>query len=143
MVDVLLRRSSTLAMHPADGLAEEEISQFPMGREILCTLKRTRSPKNLRHYFACLQALAKATGTPGGKDTLHELLKLELGLVTPIRLASGEIRMIPASIAMDKMLEPDFVKFKREAFDVLHANFGVDPATLNREGAQLLGRISL
>lgn len=130
-------------MHPADGLAEIEIGNFPMGRQLLCTLRPTRSNPNLRHYFACLQALGEATGA-GDKDSLHEWLKLENGLAKPVRLASGETRWVADSVAFDRLKhEASFIDYKRRAFEHCHAAFGVDPTTLNREGSVLLGRSSL
>lgn len=138
MADVLVVRDRLLTLRPADGLAEEEIADFPMGRALKCTLVRARSDRNLRHYYACLTQLAKALGLPN-KDALHEMLKLECGLVTPIRTMAGEIKLVPASVAMDKLNETDFRRFKRQAFEAIHTNFGVDPDTLGAQGSELLG----
>lgn len=142
MADVLLVRDRLLTLRPADGLAEEEIGSFPMGRPLHCSLRRARSNPNLRHYFACLTRLAEALGLPN-KDPLHEMLKLECGLVTPIRMLNGDIKLMPASVAMDKLEESAFIDFKRRAFDACHVNFGVDPTTLSTEGTELLGKLSV
>lgn len=138
MADVLLRRDRLLTLRPADGLAEEEIGHFPMGRDLLCTLKRARSNPNLRHYMACLTRLAEALGLPN-KDPLHEMLKIECGLVTPISTAGG-LKLVADSVAFDRLGESDFIAFKRRAFDACAINFGIDPTTLSREGAELLGK---
>jgi hypothetical protein len=138
VAEVVLRRRSGLILGPADGLAEIEIEQFPMGRDILCTLKRARSDVNLRHYWACLHAFSRATEKAPAR-VLHELLKMECGLVTAVSTQSGGVKLVPDSIAFDKLSESDFIDFKRRAFDALRINFGVDPATLTREGALLLG----
>lgn len=125
-------------MRPADGLAEVEIERFPMGRDLRCTLVRARSNPNLRHYFACLQRLADNMDLPS-KDPLHELLKIECGLVTPVRTQSGEIKFVADSVAFDRLEEQPFNLYKRRAFEVCEALFGVDPATLSKEGSLLLG----
>lgn len=142
MADVLVIRRGLL-LHPADGLAEEEITAFPQSRNLICALKKSRSTRNLRHYFACLTALAKATGmeapTTRGKDALDQMLRIECGLVTAIKTRSGGLRLVADSIALSKLEEPDFIDYKRRAFELCQINFGVDPATLSREGDTLLG----
>lgn len=137
MAEAILRRDG-LKLIPADGLAEMELENFPMRRDLRCTLKRARSNPNLRHYWACLNAFCKATGraTP---EVLHELLKMECGLVTPISTISGGLKLVPDSIAFDKLDEGAFIDFKRRAFEAVRINFGVDPTTLSREGSALLG----
>lgn len=140
MADVLLRRRSSLILAPADGLAEIKIESFPMGRDILCTLKRARSNPNLRHYWACLHAFSRATDAASAR-VLHELLKMECGLVTPVSTQSGGLKLVPDSVAFDRLDERAFIDFKRRAFDALRINFGVDPTTLSNEGAELLGNV--
>lgn len=141
MAEALLRRRSGLVLAPADGLAEIELESFPMGRDILCTLKRSRSNPNLRHYWACLQAFSRATDKASAR-VLHELLKMECGLVTPVSTQSGGLKLVPDSIAFDRLDEAGFIDFKRRAFEALRINFGIDPTTLSNEGAQLLGHSS-
>ena len=141
MTDVLLRRRTGLLLSPADGLAEHEIERFPMGRDILCTLKKARSNPNLRHYFACLHAFSQATGKAPAR-VLHELLKMECGLVTPVSTQSGGLKLVPDSVAFDRLSEAEFIDYKKRAFDALRINFGIDPTTLSREGAMLIGRDS-
>lgn len=142
MADVLVIRRG-FVLHPADGLAEEEITAFPLNRNLICALKKSRSSVNLRHYFACLTALAKGIGMEApatrGKDALDQMLRIECGLVTAIKTQSGGLRLVADSIAFTKLEEPDFIDYKRRAFDVCKVNFGVDPATLSREGSELLG----
>jgi hypothetical protein len=141
MADVLVvRRGFTLL--PADGMAEEEITAFPERRNLICTLKKSRSSRNLRHYFACLTALARGLGLQS-KDPLHEMLKIECGLVTAIKTNAGGLRLVADSVAFDKLDEAAFIDYKRRAFDVCKVNFGVDPATLSNEGDALLGKGSL
>jgi len=146
MADALLIRRGFL-LHPADGLAEEEITAFPVNRNLICTLKKSRSDVNLRHYFACITALAKGIGleapTTRGKHALDQMLRIECGLVTAIKTNSGGLRLVADSIAFDKLDEPEFIDYKRRAFDVCKVNFGVDPATLSREGTELLGTDSV
>ena len=145
MADALLYRAGML-LKPYDGLAEEELEGFPTNRALLCKITRARSNRNLRHYFACLTALAKATGmeapTTRGKDALDQMLRIECGLVTAIKTQSGGLKLVADSIAFDKLKggEPEFIDYKRRAFDLCKINFGVDPVTLSREGATLLGK---
>lgn len=143
MADALLIRRGLL-FHPADGFAEEEVLSFPERKHLICTLKKSRSGKNLRHYYACLTALAKGIGLEApasrGKYALDQMLRIECGLVTAIKTQSGGLRLVADSVAYDKLDEPAFNDYKRRAFEVCNVNFGVDPATLSREGYDLLGR---
>lgn len=141
MAEVILRRRSGLILGPADGLAEREIEEFPMGRDLRCTLVRARSNPNLRHYMACLQTLADAMGL-SNKDGLHKFLKKECGLVVPIVTRAG-VQFVDDSVAFERLEEGAFIEFKRRAFEACEIHFGVDPSTLSNEGAELLGTDSL
>ncbi len=143
---LLYRPKQDLILRPSDGLAEEELALFPVGRDLMVTLKKVRSDRNLRHYFACLTALAKGIGMEDparrGKDALHDMLKIDCGLVTAIKTQHGGLRLVADSVAFDKLKggEPEFNDYKRRAFEVCKVNFGVSPADLSREGNELLGK---
>lgn len=138
MADALLQRDSGLILRPVDGLSERELERFPMRRPLKVKIVRARSNPNLRHYWACLHAFEDATGKCAAA-ALHELLKIECGLTTAMRLANGEIRLVPDSIAFERLDEQDFIQFKRNAFNVIRVNFGVEPTALQRAGVDLLG----
>lgn len=138
MADALLQRTSGLVLTPYDGLSERELEAFPMGRALRCKIVRARSNPNLRHYWACMHAFEDATGICKA-STLSDLLKIECGLSTAVRMANGEIRLVADSIAFDRIDEQDFIQFKRNAFNVIRVNFGVEPTELQRAGSELLG----
>jgi hypothetical protein len=138
MPDVLLRRSG-LILRPADGLAEQDMERFPLGRDLLCTLKAPRSNVHNRLYFACLSRVAENLDQAITKDALHEWLKLRLGYATPILLRSGKVEWVPESTRFNRMDQSEFNTYSKLAFEMIYAGFGIHPDDVKREGAELLG----
>lgn len=140
MTDVLLRRTSGLVLSPSDGLAERDIERFPMGRDILCTLKRHRSVMHNRLYWACLHKVADNLDQAITARALHEWLKMKLGYAAPVALKSGKVDWVPESTAFDKMDQAEFNEYSEKAFAMIEVGFGISPRDLKRAGAELLGR---
>jgi hypothetical protein len=142
MPEVLLRRRSGLVLAPADGLAEVELGHFPMGRDLICTLKMPRSNVHNRLYWACLHRVAENLDQAITARALHEWLKLKLGYATPIALRSGAVEWVADSTAFDRMDQAEFNKYTERAFAMIKVGFGIDPEDIKREGAELLGHQS-
>lgn len=141
MADVLLRRRD-LTLSPADGLAEHEMERLPLGRDILCTLKRTRSASHNRLYWACLHRVAQNLDQEISAKALHKWLLLRVGWATPIALRSGKIEWVPDSTSFDKMDQAEFNIYSKAAFEMIEVGFGISPESVKREGRELLGGFS-
>jgi hypothetical protein len=142
MAEVLLRRRSGLILAPADGLAEIEISHFPMGRDLLCTLKQPRSVAHNRLYWACLHRVAENLDQAITARALHEWLKLKLGYASPVALRSGGVEWVADSTAFDKLDQGGFNDYSDRAFAMIKVGFGIDPEDIKNEGRELLGKDS-
>lgn len=139
MAEVLLRRRSGLIMAPADGLAEHEIERMPMGRDLLCTLKRHRSNPSNRHYWACLHVALENIDQNISARALHKFLLKNTGYVIPIVMRSGRVEYVEDSTAFDQMKPDRFQEYKAQALGFIEQAFGIETAPLRAEGADLLG----
>jgi hypothetical protein len=95
-------------VHALDGIAQ--------GQRVRVEIKEWRNVDRLRAYWAMLHDVVAATGADNlTAEKLHEVLKLHNGCVDVILLPSGQAVAIPASIALDKMSEPEFIAFFQKA----------------------------
>lgn len=103
--------------HALDGVAQ--------GQRVRVEIKEWRNVDRLRAYWAMLHDVVAATGANNlTAEKLHEVLKLHNGCVDVILLPSGQAVAIPASIALDKMSEPEFIAFFQKAEDWLARVYG-------------------
>jgi hypothetical protein len=105
--------------HALDGIAN--------GQRVRVEIREWRNLSRLRAYWAMLHDVVVATEAAPVAEKLHEVLKLETGFVDTIRLPNGMRVAIPASVALDKMDEPDFIAFFQSAERWLAATYGYVP----------------
>lgn len=70
--------------------------------------------------------MVKATECAPTVDSLHDLIKLETGFTTPVRVRGFTV-LLPKSIAIHKMEEPEFEQFLQNAIRYIAETFGVTP----------------
>lgn len=87
-------------------------------------IKEWRNLDRLRAYWAMLGEVVAATEAAPTPERLHEVVKLETGIVDLIRLPNGMTVAIPGSIAFEKMSEDEFVAFFKGAEKWLGENYG-------------------
>jgi hypothetical protein len=108
-----------------DLLALEGIAQ---GQRVKIEVKEWRNLSRLRAYWSMLHDCIAATGANNlSAERLHEVAKLMNGCVDVVMLPSGQPVAIPASIALDKMTEPEFIDFFRKVEAWLAATYGFAP----------------
>ena len=71
-----------------------------------------------------LHEMVAATECALTPERLHEVIKLETGVVDLIRLPNGMTVAIPGSISFDKMAEPEFIAFLEAAQRWLAETYG-------------------
>ena len=103
-------------LHALDGVAN--------GQRVRIEVKEWRNLDRLRAYWSMLHDCIAATGASVTAERLHEVIKLETGLVDLISLPSGMKVAIPASVAFDKMSEPEFIAFFQSAEEFLARVYG-------------------
>lgn len=94
------------------------------GQRVRVEIKEFRNASRARAYWAMLHDVVTATGAQLSAERLHEVLKIETGIVELIRLPTGMTVAIPGSIAFDRMSEPEFVAFFQAAEEWLARVYG-------------------
>lgn len=107
-----------------DCRALDGISQ---GQRVKVEVKEFRNVGRHRAYWKMLHEMVAATECALSPERLHEVIKLETGVVDLIRLPNGMTVAIPGSIAFDKMDEAEFVAFFQSAEKWLADTYGWVP----------------
>ena len=102
----------------------EALAGIAQGERVRVELKQWRNSARNRAYWKLLSEVVQACGLKYTTEKLHEILKLENGVVELIRLPTGMTVAIPGSIAFEKMSESEFVDFFRKAEAWLAETFG-------------------
>ena len=104
-------------IHALDGVAQ--------GQRVKISIQEWRNLDRLKAYWSILHDVVAATGANNlTAEKLHEVLKLHNGCVDVVLLPSGQPVAIPASIALDKMSEPEFIAFFQKAESWLASTYG-------------------
>lgn len=99
-----------------DGIAQ--------GERVRIEIKQWRNSGRNRAYWSILSDVVAACGLTLTPEKLHEVLKLENGVIELIRLPTGMTVAIPGSISFEKMTEQEFVDFFRKAEAWLAETYG-------------------
>jgi len=94
------------------------------GQRVRLEIKEFRNLDRHRAYWAMLQDVVDATDRALSSERLHEVLKLETGVIDLVRLPTGLTVAVPGSISFDKMDESEFVKFFARAQEWLSRTYG-------------------
>ncbi len=97
------------------------------GERLRVELRQWRNAGRNRAYWKILSEVVQACGLKYTPEKLHEILKLENGVVDLVRLPTGMTVAIPGSIAFEKMTESDFVSFFEKAQLWLAETYGYTP----------------
>jgi hypothetical protein len=99
-----------------DGIAQ--------GERVRIEIKQWRNSGRNRAYWSVLSDVVDACGLTLTPEKLHEVLKLENGVIELVRLPTGMTVAIPGSISFEKMTEQEFIDFFRKAEAWLAATYG-------------------
>lgn len=113
------------------------LTGIAQGQRVRVDIKEWRNLDRLKAYWAMLHEVVAATGANSlTAERLHEVAKLENGCVDLIMLPSGLPVAIPASIALDKMSEPEFVAFFEKVKEWLARTYGFTPSADGADHAE-------
>lgn len=127
-----LRRGNSLVA--ADFAAEEFLAGIPNGREVLVTVRRPRSPRHHRWFFALLRKVVENSELWHDEDDLLDDLKLATGHASRrVNVLTGETVLVARSINFASMPEDPFKRFKMRCLHVLAGALGIDPVALMEE----------
>jgi len=128
----VIRRGDVL--HPEMLADAEMIRKMKPGERIRVDLRTGRSPAKLRLYWSFLAKVIDATGAAPSAEALHELVKLETGFTTPIKV-KGYTVLVPRSISFGSMTEQEFDLFLMNSFAFIAETFGITPEQAFGEAA--------
>lgn len=112
------------ALVPASSYDLAALDGIAQGEMVHADFKQFRNNRRLRAYFAMLREVIDACGLIYSSEKLHEIIKLENGVVDVIRLPDGLKIQLPGSISFDKMSEADFQSFFKKAEKWLAETYG-------------------
>lgn len=104
----------------------DRIAAMPAGERIKVELSTGRSPSRLRWYWQFLHAVVKATDAAPDAESLHSLVKLNTGYVTPV-MVRGMPFVVPRSISFASMPEEEFIGFLQRAERFIAETYGITP----------------
>ena len=129
------RRGSFLA--PWSPLDEASIAAFPLSKRLRARLTQPRNEGRLRLYFALIDLVRSNMDNPPLRQTMHDGVKIRLGLTTPVRFADGTVREVPRSVAFDAMPEEDFREFFEAFKALIHSSPAMEKAATEMLGGEL------
>ncbi|WP_418460417.1 DUF1367 family protein [Brucella intermedia] len=94
------------------------------GELVKVEIKQFRNVSRHRAYWAMVQEVVDGYGLNYSADRLHEIIKLETGVVDLVRLPDGLKVQLPGSISFDKMSEAEFQAFFKKAEKWLAETYG-------------------
>ncbi len=121
-VYAFVRRGNALVPEMAHDL--RALDGIAQGQRVRLEIKEWRNVDRHRAYWAMLGDVVSATDCALSPERLHEVLKLETGVVDLVQLPTGYKVAIPGSIAFDKMSEAEFIAFFGRAQEWLAATYG-------------------
>lgn len=110
------------------------IQRLPVGQRVKVTVTEGRSPAKLRLYWSYLGRVVKACNCAPSPESLHDVVKLHTGFVTPV-MVKGFTVAVPKSISFSSMSESEFDDFLRTAEKWLVETYGVSIADAFEESA--------
>jgi hypothetical protein len=119
---------SKVGIVPVAAYDFELLDGLPVGTEFDLVERSNRSQPHHRLYWQVLNHVVKATGKWASAAYLHEELKIACGYTTKaVNWNSGQVLIIPASIAFDKMTQREFNEYFDAAMKMLSEHLGYDP----------------
>lgn len=124
-VYAFVRKGNTLV--PEMDMDLRALDGIANGQRVRIEVKEFRNLDRHRAYWAMLHEAVQATECALTPEHLHEVIKMEAGLVELVRLPGGVTVALPGSIAFDKISESDFVAFFNAAQRWLAETYGYAP----------------
>ncbi|MDX0182577.1 hypothetical protein GOC16_17230 [Sinorhizobium meliloti] len=106
----------------------EKLASIPEGQIFEIVPVTKPSDRQLRTYWKALGLVVKVTQKWSSAENLHRDIKLTLGYREQVvNMRTGEITLVPDSIALDKMDHAEFCEFMNQAMALIADTVGFDP----------------
>lgn len=132
-IEAIMTARGLRAHTPSDA---EMMVSLPIGKVFEIVPVSQRSSKQLNTYWKALGLVVKATNKWPNSEKLHRDIKMTLGYREQVvNIRTGEITLVPDSIALDKMEPAEFCTFMKQAMDLLADAVGFDPLQFLQDAA--------
>ena len=121
------------ALRPADAQSSVDIAKLPPGAMVSVRLKRVRSIKHHRKFFALISAVHEAQDQFVTQEALLDAIKVHLGHYVAGKIGDQTV-FLPKSISFDAMGQDEFNAFYDRAMQAIseHILPGVERADLRK-----------
>lgn len=132
-IEAIMTARGLRAHTPSDA---EMMVSLPIGKVFEIVPVSQRSNKQLKTYWKALGLVVKATGRWPTAEKLHRDIKMTLGYrEKAVNMRTGEITLVPDSVALDKMEHEEFCNFMNQAMELVADTVGFDPLQFLQEAA--------
>jgi len=132
-IEAIMTARGLRAHTPSDA---EMMVSLPIGKVFEIVPVSQRSNKQLKTYWKALGLVVKATNKWPTAEKLHRDIKMTLGYrEQAVNMRTGEITLVPDSVALDKMEHEDFCNFMNQAMELVADTVGFDPLQFLQEAA--------
>lgn len=118
-MQILLAKTSSYRLGPADEAAEKVIRRWGKGEAIVCEVKRARNPGGHRKAYALLRLVFENQNKYSTIDDLLTEIKLRAGHYDEYVTTRGELVYTPRSISFAELDEDEFVEFYDKMIDAM------------------------
>jgi len=141
VAEVFLRRTLS-GFSPADEASAELCRSFKINETYRADIVRPRNGPWHRRYWKLVSVVYENCEQFASAELLHGYLKLRCGVSTPVAsLATGEVFMVPGSIAFHRMTQEQFEAFWTKVVEVVTTEIipGLNAKDLSQEIEKLCG----
>lgn len=141
MARLLLRRTLS-GFIPDDEASAELVRKFKVGETYKAEVTKPRNLKMHKRYWVLVTTVFQNCDQFASIDQCHQYLKLRAGHCTQVvSKATGEVFLVPDSIAFDKMDDAAFMEFWQKITQVVCTEIipGLNADDLAHELEKLLG----
>lgn len=119
---------------PADIASEDLLNGIKVNREVLVTIRQPRHPEHHRWFFWMLNLIVERVPGWDDVDDLLDAIKLSVGHVRRVKMmGSGDVMLLPRSIAFANLGEDAFKRFVNRAKYVIGVALKIDVEALVKE----------
>ena len=140
MAQTILLKRKMNGLFPADAMAENAITNLPLGKTLKAEVTVPRNVDHLRKFFALLEAVFPHQEVYPTLDLFRKALTVALGYGDRYQVAPGKYFLEPKSIAFGKMDQREFNEFydRAVAFILEKILPGVNQADLEAQVLEIL-----
>jgi hypothetical protein len=116
-MDIFLTKTLS-GLAASDEEAKQALKRWKVGETLKCSVRKPRSYKNHKHYFALLNLTSENQDRYTSFEHFRKAVQIAAGHVDELITLEGEVVLIPKSIAYDALDEMEFGKVFGETMTV-------------------------